>query len=192
MTTTRKRTREQFLIEVGEKAYYYEQKYRGCCQSTLAAIQDVFELRDDAFFRACSGLGGGIGLTARSACGGLTAGCTFMSYLVGRQREEDGSFADESGRRFKAYGYCDKLMSRFVDEYGSCKCMDIQRELMDGDFYILSNPNEFQKFCERGAHTQICPSVTSNAAQWTVEIILDNQEDFGLPKKGSLEKINKK
>ena len=34
----------------------YEQKITGCCQCTIAAIQDALEIRNDAVFKAGSGL----------------------------------------------------------------------------------------------------------------------------------------
>ena len=60
------RTREEILREAEEKAYANEKSFHGCSQSTLAALQDVFDCRNDSVFQAASGLGGGVGLTAET------------------------------------------------------------------------------------------------------------------------------
>jgi hypothetical protein len=179
--------RDEILDQVEEKAYAYERDYHGCCQSALAALQDVFAMRDDAVFQSSSGLGGGIGLTAKTCCGGLTGGSMFISQLCGRRREPDGSFGDKEGRRFKAYKYCQLLAERFFDEYDGCNCFEIQKLKLGGTSYVLAEPDQFKEFIDRGAHSHICPEVVAKAARWAAEIVLDNLEDFGLTDKIGLE-----
>jgi C_GCAxxG_C_C family probable redox protein len=154
-------TREEILKQVEAKAFANERDYHGCSQSALAALQDVFGIRDDAVFQAASGLAGGIGLTAQSSCGGLSGGCMFISQLCGRQRESDGSFGDKENRRFKAYKYCQSLATRFLEAYDSCNCSEIQKKKLDGSFYVLAEQDQFEKFIDRGAHTHVCPDVVS-------------------------------
>jgi len=180
MDEKRRRSREEILREAEEKGFANERDYHGCCQSVLAALQDVFDLRDDNVFRAGSGLAGGIGLTSESCCGGLAAGCLFLGQLIGRRRDPDGSFGDKENYRFKAYKYCQILAEYFFDEYGSANCADIQKEKMDGKHYVLAESDQFQAFVKRGGHTHICPEVAGKAARWTAEVVLDNLEDLGL------------
>ena len=175
--------REEILDRVEEKAYAHERDYHGCCQSALAALQDVFGLRDDAVFQSTSGLAGGIGLTAESSCGALAGGCIFIGQLCGRTRDPDGSFGDKENRRFKAYKYCQLLAECFFDEYDACNCSEIQKKKLDGDSYVLAESEQFQEFIERGGHSHICPEVVGKAARWAAEIVLDNLEDFGLADK---------
>ena len=174
------RSREAILREAEEKAYANEKSFHGCSQSTLAALQDVFGCRNDAVFQAASGLGGGVGLTAETACGGLTGGCMFISQLGGRKREADGSFGDKENFRFKAYKYCQLLAERFFEEYEACNCFEVQKVKLEGRSYVLAKPDEFQEFIGRGGHSHVCPEVIGQAARWTAEIILDHLEDFGL------------
>jgi C_GCAxxG_C_C family probable redox protein len=175
--------RREILDLVEERAYANERDYHGCSQSALAALQDVFGMRDEAVFRAASGLGGGIGLSAQTCCGGLSGGCMFISQLCGRQREKDGSFGDKENRRFQAYKYCQLLAERFFHEYNACNCSEIQKKKLDGDSYVLAEPEQFQEFIDRGGHTHICPEVVGKAARWTAEVVLENLEDLGLTDK---------
>jgi C_GCAxxG_C_C family probable redox protein len=175
--------RREILDLVEERAYANERDYHGCSQSALAALQDVFGMRDETVFRAASGLGGGIGLSAQTCCGGLSGGCMFISQLCGRQREKDGSFGDKENRRFQAYKYCQLLAERFFHEYNACNCSEIQKKKLDGDSYVLAEPEQFQEFIDRGGHTHICPEVVGKAARWTAEVVLENLEDLGLTDK---------
>jgi len=176
-------SREEILNLVEKKAYANERDYHGCSQSALAALQDVFDMRDDTVFRAASGLGGGIGLTADTCCGGLSGGCMFISQLCGRQRDPDGSFGDKENQRFQAYKYCQLLAERFFDEYDVCNCFEIQKIKLDGKSYVLAQPDQFEEFLELGGHSHICPEVVAKAARWAAEIVLDNLESFGLENK---------
>jgi len=176
------KSREEILREAEEKAFANERDFHGCCQSVLAALQDVFELRDDDLFRAASGLAGGIGLTSESACGGLLAGCLLLGQLCGRVREADGSFGDKENRRFKAYKYAQYMAEKYFDEYDSCQCGDITR-IKTGKTYVLAKPEEFKEFVAKGGHSHICPDVAAKAARWAAEIVLDNLKDLGLEDK---------
>lgn len=183
--TTKKNiySREEILRQAEKKGYANERDYHGCSQSVLGALQDVFEMRADNVFRAASGLGGGVGLTAETCCGGLTGGCMFLSQLCGRKRELDGSFGDEENRRFKAYKYCQFLAMHFFEEYDACNCFEIQKQKMDGRSYVLAETSQFEEFINQGGHSHVCPEVIGKAARWTAEIVLDNLEDLGLKDK---------
>lgn len=179
-------SREELLHQVEENGYANERDYHGCSQSVLGALQDIFEMRDDSVFRAASGLGGGVGLTAETCCGGLTGGCMFLSQLCGRKRELDGSFGDQENRRFKAYKYCQFLAMYFFEEYEACNCFEIQKQKLAGKSYVLAEPNQFKEFINQGGHSHVCPEVIAKAARWTAEIVLDNLDDLGLKKKINL------
>ena len=59
--------------ETAKKAYdlgfSYEKEYIGCCQCTIAALQDALHMENDAVFKAGTGLAGGIGATGVGPCG---------------------------------------------------------------------------------------------------------------------------
>jgi len=163
---------EKKVKELTEKAYKlgyeYEKTYRGCGQCTLAALQDTFDMRDDATFKAMTGYGGGGGITCDAGCGAYVAGILFLSMLKGRERD---NFADPERIRFESFALARKLHDRFIAEYGSVICRDIHQRLF-GRPYYMPDPDEFAKFDAAGAHTTVCPEVCGKAARWTAEIVI--------------------
>lgn len=151
-----------------EKGLSYEREYHGCCQCTIAAIQDTLGVRSDDVFKAGTGLAGGIGATSHGTCGALTGGAMMLSSKIGRDRK---NFKDPERIRWKTYELAKKLHDKFVDEYGSGICGDIQRKLMGRSFNLL-NPADFDEFCKAGGATDKCPFVVANASKWTVELLL--------------------
>ena len=155
--------------ELGKK---YEKTYRGCSQTVIAALQDALNFRNDDIFKAATGLAGGAGITCDSGCGAYTGGILIIGSLVGRERN---NFQDPEGIRFRTHQLARMLRDRFVQEYGSVICRDIQNKIM-GRYYYLPDPDEFEKFKEAGASEIHCPEVVGKAAKWVVEILF--QEDL--------------
>ncbi len=156
-----------------EKAYEagknYEKTYKGCSQCVIAALQDVFGIRDDAVFKSATGLSGGAAMTGDGGCGAYVGALMVLSSLLGRDRD---NFADSEGVRFKTHQLARKLHEKFIDQYGSVVCRNIQTKVM-GRPYYLADPDEFQKFHDAGAHDIHCPEVVGKAARWMAEIILE-------------------
>jgi len=142
---------------VSEKAYergnYYEKTYHGCSQCAIAALQDVFDIRNDDIFKSSTALAGGSALSCEGSCGGYVGALMVLGHLVGRERD---NFADPD--------------KKFIDEYGSIICRNIQTKVM-GRPYYLADPQEYEKFHNAGAHEIYCPDVVGKAAQWMAEII---------------------
>jgi len=151
--------------ELGKK---YEQTYRGCGQCVIAALQDAFGIRNDDVFKAGTGLAGGGGLATDGSCGSYAGGIMVLSSLVGRERD---NFADPERIRFRTMDLCLKFHDRFIQEYGSVVCRDIQTRVM-GRPYYLADPDEMEKFHNAGAHDIYCPEVVGKAARWAAELIL--------------------
>jgi C_GCAxxG_C_C family probable redox protein len=174
---------------IGRKAYdlgfQYEKVYKGCSQCVLAAVQDLFGEKNDDVFRAASGLAGGAGLCGDSGCGAYSGGILALSQLHGRTRE---NFLDPERTRRKSFDLAKRLHDRFIAEYGSVICRDIQQKIL-GRGYYLRDPEEFEKFEKAGAHAEKCPSVVGNAAGWVTEILW---AEGNRPKKTSGEKSSKK
>ncbi len=165
------------LIEqAAQTGFKYEQIYRGCAQCTIAAVQDTLGLKNDAIFKAASGLAGGCGGTCEGDCGGLSGGIMIMSACFGRSRAGFGSDNDEkqcSSRMAK------DLYQKFVDTYGSAICKEIHGKIF-GRTFDFWNAEEKQAFEDAGAHTDKCPSVVANASRWTTELILEELEQRGI------------
>jgi len=152
-----------------EKAYQlgkqYEHDYMGCSQCALAALQDAFGMRNDDVFKAATALAGGGGCTDGS-CGAYSGANMFLSYLAGRTRDD---FADAAGNFHNAMVLVGKLHAKFIEEYGSIICRNIQTKLF-GRFYYLPDPDELAKFEKAGGHTKHCPEVVGKAARWAAEL----------------------
>ena len=159
--------------DAADRAYeagkQYEQTYYGCAQCTLAALQDTFERRDDPVFQAATGLSGGGGLTIDGSCGAYAGAILFIGQLLGRHRDD---FADADEVRLETAALVRELRQRFIDEYGSVVCRNIQTKMM-GRPYYLADPDEFQRFHDAGAHDVDCPEVVGRAARWAAEIVTE-------------------
>jgi C_GCAxxG_C_C family probable redox protein len=157
---------------LAEKAYRlgkeYEQTYRGCSQCVITALQDVLEIRNDDLFKSATGLAAGGGMAGDSGCGAYIGAVLFLSSLVGRERN---NFSDPEGIRFKTHELSRKFREKFIQEYGSVVCRNIQNKIL-GRYYYLPDPQEYEKFHNAGAHDIHCPEVVGKAAKWMTEIIL--------------------
>ena len=160
--------REKLLEKAYELGFEYEKTYRGCSQCVVAALQDTLDIRDDAIFKAATGFAGGCGLTGIGVCGAFAGGVMVLSQLLGRERPK---FSDPEGVRFKSFDITTVLADRFLEEFGTVICRDIQKQKF-GRYYYLRDPDEFQKFHDAGAHDVKCPEVVGKGAQMAVEIAL--------------------
>jgi C_GCAxxG_C_C family probable redox protein len=159
---------------VAEKAYRlgrkYEAAYKGCSQCVLAAIQDVFNMRDDAIFKAASGLTGGGGICGDGSCGAYAGGILALSQLSGRTRDD---FEDKAGASMKSFLLAQRLRQRFIEEFGSVVCRNIQHRIFGRPYYLM-DPDDLEKFEKAGGHSDKCPDVVGKAAQWAAEIIIED------------------
>lgn len=163
------KSREEILKRAYKLGFDYEKEYMGCCQCAIAAIQDSLGMREDAVFKAGTGLAGGVGATGAGPCGAFTGAVMSISSRVGRERN---NFKDPEKVRWQTYKLAKDLHARFLEEYGSINCSDIQKKLF-GRTFNLWNPGEFEEFEKAGGHTEKCPSVVGNAARWAVELLLE-------------------
>jgi C_GCAxxG_C_C family probable redox protein len=147
----------------------YERDYRGCAQCTIAAVQDTLGVKNDAVFKAASGLAAGGGLLCVGFCGGYTGGVMMMSSLFGRRREK---FDDDRDERYASFHMANALHDSFVKKYGSVICREIHDEIF-GRRFDLWDDEEKKAFEEAGAHADKCTGVVADASAWVCEIILD-------------------
>ena len=169
--------REELLNNIYERAYEYEGKYGYCPQAVLAAVQDYFDIIEDEVIQAAHGLAGGGALCGDGTCGGLVGGYMAVSCEFGRKREEFGRRSPDNWT--KSARLAKKIRKKFIDEFGSVICRDVQEAIM-GRSYDLWDPEDYRKFEAAGAHKNKCTDVTGRVARWTAEILLDegyNPED---------------
>jgi C_GCAxxG_C_C family probable redox protein len=158
----------------------FEKKYHGCAQCTIAALYSIFpELRNDAVFRSASGLATGVGLTGEGHCGGLTGGVMVLSQIYGRELDK---IADPERKREHAFRLGEKMVQKFLDEYNTVICREIQTKLM-GRSFDLWDPEQKKQFEAAGGHEWACTTVIGKSVQWTTALILaERRKEIGRSK----------
>lgn len=177
------KAKEQVMQKAYDLGYEYERTYRGCGQCVLGALQDAFDMPNDDVFKALSGYAGGGATMGDAGCGAYVGGILFLSGLRGRERS---NFADPEKLRFVSFATARKLHRKFMDEYGSVICREMQTKLF-GRPYFLPDPDEMKKFDDAGGHDTVCPEVCGNAARWAAEIAFDE----GLISEDKLKELTK-
>lgn len=153
-------------------AFENEQKIGCCSQCVLAAIQDVLGGIDDAVFKAAHTLAGGGALTTGGTCGALAGGMLALGSHYGRDRAH---FAQ--GQHFMpSYRLGKQLQDRFVAEFGSPVCAEIQKKIL-GKSFDLWNRDDFKAFEAAGGHLDKCPHVAGQVAKWITEILIKTEND---------------
>jgi C_GCAxxG_C_C family probable redox protein len=163
--------RQKLLDRAYEAGFRYERDYHGCAQAMVGALQEILRIENPDVFRAASGLGGGIGLSCLSACGGLSGGIMVISQLYGRTRE---AIEDKEGKRMIAYKLASRLVEKYVEQYGTPSCQGIQKQVF-GRSFDLRKPEDFKALVDAGGHSHVCPEVVGAAAKMTMEVILDHE-----------------
>lgn len=154
------------MEEVYRLAFNFEKEKHCCSQCTVAALQEVFQIKSEELFSTSFAFGGGFANTSEGTCGALAGGAIIISYLYGRRREE--FFHGISNK--KADYLTKKLYDRFVQEYGSCICKDVQKKIFGRSFNFWDE-KEKEIFEKSGGHIDKCPAVVAKTAQWTFKII---------------------
>jgi len=157
--------------KIGAKALGYD-KYSGCSQSVLLALQEAFDIGDQESFRAATVLSGGVARRGET-CGALLGGLMALGLVYGRDDIRDtqayrdamkpaNEIVDEFKRRLgEAFGFDEPLDSTI--------CRDIQRRIY-GRSFDLNNPEDYPMFIEAGGHGDDgCPKTCAIAAEVTAE-----------------------
>ncbi len=162
------KTVDPLAVEAYQLAHEYEATHGNCAQCVYAAVQDVLGIGDDATFQAAHTLAGGCALTSEGTCGALTGGLLAIGSVYGRDKAH---FA--GGKNKDSYRLAKQLFDRFQREFGGVQCGQVQTKLMGRSFNLWT---DFKEFEAAGGHKDKCPTVTGRAAQWTVQILLEEKE----------------
>lgn len=167
MSTTQPIDRHQLMKRVYETAFEFE-RTNGCCpQCVLAAVQDVMGVGDDGLFKAAHTLTGGGGVTTKGTCGALAGAMLAVGSVHGRERREFAAGPCES-----SFLLGKRVFDRFVEEFGSPICAEVQANLM-GRSFDLWDKDDFEAFLAAGGHEDKCPKVVATAASIAVDLLLD-------------------
>jgi C_GCAxxG_C_C family probable redox protein len=161
--------------ELQEKAYNagleYEKNCAFCPQASIAALMDVFQIKDDNLFKAAYGFHGGGGDRGIGSCGALCGGILIISYFFGRSRLEF-NFGKENRRATLMVG---RLMEEFSEEFEGVSCNEVQKKMFGREFNNADEA-ELNLFLEMGGHTEVCPKVVGRGAALAAGIIWDELE----------------
>jgi C_GCAxxG_C_C family probable redox protein len=144
--------------------FEFEKQYGGCAQCTLYALKPYLDI-DDAVIKSATGLMAG-GVRSGNSCGAFSGGLMAISAVAGRNPDNMG---DKQAVADTAV-LCRKLYDRFMAEYGSVLCRDIQYKIM-GKSYRMYDPEDMQRFLDDGGHEDKCTDVVAKAAVWAAEIL---------------------
>ena len=109
-----------------EQAVGYHKKGFNCCQSVLAAFQDVIGLTETQ----CLTLGGGFGAGAGTGelCGAVTGAVMVLDLLT------PADPADVIGSKKRSVGQAKELQKRFAERFDALRCADLlQKKFVPDD-----------------------------------------------------------
>jgi C_GCAxxG_C_C family probable redox protein len=174
--TTAGSSRAELLDRVEEKAAFYMNKYGGCGQCSLRALQEEFQLPGGpAVLKAAGFTNLGIALTG-NVCGALLGGVMAMGLACGREDFSDTIYpqpeiVDETYGLPRSLLLIRSFYHRFIQEFGSWSCRDLHIRIFGRSFEMLVMEEE-EKFHLAGGH-RACVGLVSKSARLAAEIILD-------------------
>ncbi len=158
----------EYLVDRAYRlAFKYEAERESCPQCVLAALKETLNIGDEATIKAADALAGGTALSTVGTCGALVGGMLAFSSIWGR----DYTAFKQGEKKRSIFRYTIKLYDRFIAEYGSPICGDVQKKILGRKFNLL-DPKDYEEFEKAGGHVDKCPSVSGNVAKWAAEIIV--------------------
>ncbi len=149
-------SREEILDKVSTRAKEYQEKYRGCAQCGLLALQEAFGLENEGVFKAASGLSGGGGGLRTTACGALVGGALALGLKYGRELSDLKKSPEAMKARENASQVpVGRLYKWFEREFGSLICTEVRKRFIGVD---LDTKIPWQKAMadELGLHKHCC------------------------------------
>jgi len=163
---SKKQRYERIIENAAHLSYQYEQKYFGCAQTTVAGLIEAFGIGGPDILRASTCLAAGVARRGK-ICGALTGGLLMVGYIAGRDDLE--MFAQYQ----RGMDYGDILYKRFLEEFGTDSCSEIQ-SMKFGRAFDLQSQKEREELHKIMVETKEgCQSVTSAGARMAAEIMVE-------------------
>lgn len=157
------KSKEEAVATARAKAQENMAKFISCAYSTVLALQDTFELNDDALLKASGAMTGGIG--GRSdVCGSMIGACLMLGSVCGRGHE-DGE--DEAGKAklFESSRQAADYYDWFQKANGTVNCREIVTRFGNGTFYDFGIPEQARLAFETGVAQKCVEHVQNNVAE---------------------------
>jgi C_GCAxxG_C_C family probable redox protein len=169
-------SREKLMDKIYDLGSDFERYSGSCSQCTVAALHEVLGF-DDILVKVATSSCGGQATQVVGTCGAVIGGTLVLDYYFGRtvdQLSHKREFRADMETMKNAVRMAQILTNKFVGEYGSIVCPQIQTRLF-GRSFDLKNPEEFEQFEKAGGHSDPtkCMAVVGRASRWTMEILLD-------------------
>ncbi len=168
---------EVLVEEIRRRALFYD-KYSGCSQSVLLALQEGLGVGDVQSLKAATAFAGGMARRGES-CGALVGALMGLSLEEGREKLED--LPKLQGTITDGFALSNEFMRRLEKEYGMKKpltstlCRDLQQAIY-GRSWNLADPAQRTDFINSGGHGDNgCLKVCGVAAEVAAEMILSKR-----------------
>jgi C_GCAxxG_C_C family probable redox protein len=160
--------------EIGRRALFYD-KYSGCSQSVLLALQEGLMIGDQQSFKSATVLSGGVARRGET-CGALLGALMAVGLVEGRSRMPDTTVY--AAACAEADAVATEFQLRVEKEFKlkeplkSTICWDIQKGIY-GRSYDLRDTAQREEFYTCGGHgDEGCPKVCRIAAEVAAERLL--------------------
>jgi hypothetical protein len=133
---------------------------------------------DPLFFKAGSGLAGGIGMKG-DACGAYNGGAILIGSLIGRTYDDlNGDLEAGKNKYRESCLLVQKFRDEFVSVYGGTNCKEVQTCVFGRSYDLTDTKTDYPAFCAAGAHTaEKCPAVIGNAARIVARIMYEDLKE---------------
>lgn len=154
--------RDECVEDVKNRAYGLEMSSHGCCQVVIQAFLDVFEVENEALFKAASPFAAGMSLTGNN-CGALIGGLMILGTIYGRRDVKEGQSGIIEGIRPSR-----KMVKYFSAGYSSLDCRDITGT-------DLADPEKSEAFFSSGG-LEKCAGVVADVSGFVAGMLYDEYE----------------
>jgi C_GCAxxG_C_C family probable redox protein len=154
-------------------------RYSGCAQAVLGALQGELEIGDVQSFKAATALSGGVARRGET-CGALIGALMGLGLVLGREEMSDtpayGRTMDASQDLVERFKAALQAQFGFKHALSSTLCRDIQQRIY-GRAFDLADEGERQAFLAAGGHTEFgCLKTCAIAAEVAAQKLLELTE----------------
>jgi len=165
--------RQELLDKAYELGVSYLENSGSCSQCVVAGVHAILDF-EDLVVKLATSPTGGQALQSLGTCGVLVGGTMVLDYFFGRPVENLSDKEIIQANKdilSSANGVAMLLADRFVKEYGTFVCAQMQRQFF-GRVYYFADPEDMEKFGKAG-NSKKCQDVVGKAARWIMEILLE-------------------
>ena len=162
------KTKTEAVKMAREKALAKLLETGSCAYSTVLALQDTFDLKDEALLKASGALTGGIGGRAET-CGAMIGVTLVLGAVCGMGRNDGDNGIP---KLYEAVRQAAEFVKWFRTEKGCVSCNQILIMNANGVIYDFTDPEQLQAAMEAGVLDK-CREVVQNTTGKAAELLWD-------------------